>query len=87
MLSRTAIVASKVGLHARPAAIFANAVADSGFDIIVESKGGRADGASLIEVMSLGVGHGEEVTLTCEDATAGDALDSLVELLSQDLDA
>lgn len=87
MVTRTATVASRVGLHARPAAIFTHAVDDSGFDIVISFDGEEADAASVIEVMSLGIGYGDEVTLSCEDDAAAEALDSLVELLSKDLDA
>ena len=87
MVSRTATVASSVGLHARPAAIFANAVDDTGFDVIIAFGGEDADAASVIEVMSLGIGHGDEVLLTCEDDAASESLDALVELLGRDLDA
>lgn len=87
MVTRTATVASRVGLHARPAAIFTHAVDDSGFDIVIAFDGEEADAASVIEVMSLGISFGDEVTLSCEDDAAEATLDSLVELLAQDLDA
>lgn len=87
MVTRTATVASRVGLHARPAAIFANAVVESDFDIVISFDGEEADAASVIEVMSLGISCGDEVTLSAEDDAAEATLDSLVELLSRDLDA
>lgn len=87
MVSRTATVASAVGLHARPAAIFAHAVDDTGFDVTLAFGGEEADAASVIEVMALGIGHGDEVVLSCEDDAASDSLDALVELLGRDLDA
>lgn len=87
MVSRTATVASAVGLHARPAAIFAQAVDDTGFDVTLTYGDEEADAASVIEVMALGVGHGDEVVLSCEDDAASDSLDALAELLGRDLDA
>lgn len=87
MVTRTATVASRVGLHARPAAIFANAVVESDFEITISFEGEEADAASVIEVMSLGIGCGDEVTLSAEDDAAEATLDSLVELLNKDLDA
>lgn len=86
MISRTAVVASASGLHARPAATFANAADETGFDIALIFNGEEADAASLMDIMTLGVKHGDEVTLTCEDDAAADALDSLVALLARDLD-
>lgn len=86
MISRTIAVASSVGLHARPAALLAEAVDDSGVDITISFNGDEADAASLLEIMTLGVKHGDEVTLSTDDDSAGDVLDSLVALLSRDLD-
>lgn len=86
MISRTVVVASSVGLHARPAALLAEAVDDSGVDVTIAFDGEEADAASLLEIMTLGVGHGDEVTLSTDDNNAGAVLDSLVELLSRDLD-
>ncbi|MST63447.1 HPr family phosphocarrier protein [Schaalia hyovaginalis] len=86
MISRTVAVASSVGLHARPAALLAEAVDDSGVDITISFNGDEADAASLLEIMTLGVKHGDEVTLSTDDDSAGDVLDSLIALLSRDLD-
>lgn len=86
MISRTVVVASSVGLHARPAALLAETVDDSGVDVTISFDGEEADAASLLEIMTLGVGHGDEVTLSTEDDGAGEVLDSLVALLSRDLD-
>lgn len=87
MPSRTVIVASSVGLHARPAALLASAVNDSGLDVTVALDGGEpVDAGSILEVMTLGAGHGDEVTLSAEGPDADSVLDSLVALLSRDLD-
>lgn len=86
MISRSVVVASSVGLHARPAAVLADAVDESGIDIVISFDGEEVDAASLLEIMTLGVKHGDEVTLSTEDDNAGAVLDSLVELLSRDLD-
>ena len=84
---RTVTVASSVGLHARPAALLASAVNDSGLDVTVALPGGDpVDAGSILEVMTLGAAHGDTVTLAAEGDGADDVLDSLVALLSRDLD-
>jgi phosphocarrier protein len=84
---RTVTVASAVGLHARPAALLASAVNDSGLDVTVALPGGDpVDAGSILEVMTLGAAHGDTVTLAAEGDGADAVLDSLVELLSRDLD-
>ncbi|MFP7706511.1 HPr family phosphocarrier protein [Trueperella sp. LYQ141] len=81
MISRTATVAAEQGLHARPAALFARAAGQSGYDVTIHYKDDSADASSLLELMTLGVEQGDEVELRCEDDSAADALDKLVELL------
>lgn len=88
MAERTVTIASAVGLHARPAALFVQAASESGLDIEIGRKGeDPVDATSILGVMALGAKHGEEVVLTADGDGADEALDSLVDLLSQDLDA
>lgn len=88
MAERTVTIASSVGLHARPAALFVQAASESGLDIEIGRKGeDPVDATSILGVMALGAKHGEEVVLTADGEGADEALDSLVDLLSQDLDA
>ena len=88
MASRTVTIASSVGLHARPAALFVEQASASGLDVEIGRPGEDAvDATSILGVMALGAKHGEEVVLTAEGDGAEEALDGLVELLSRDLDA
>ncbi len=88
MITRTATIGSSVGLHARPAAIFASAAADTGIDVGIALGDDEAvDAGSILEVMTLGAKHGDVVTLSSDDDTAGPVLDQLVTLLESDLDA
>ena len=88
MSSRSVVIASAVGLHARPAALFVHAVAATGLPVtIAKENGNPVDARSILFVMTLGAKHGDTVTLATEGEGADEALDSLVELLSRDLDA
>lgn len=88
MPSRSVVIASSVGLHARPASLFVQAVAATGLPVKIAKEGGNpVDAKSILMVMALGAKHGETVTLTAEGDGADAALDGLVELLSRDLDA
>ena len=88
MAQRTVTIASSVGLHARPAALFVEQASASGLDIEIGRPGEEpTDATSILGVMALGAKHGEEVVLTAEGEGADAALDSLVALLSRDLDA
>lgn len=87
MAERTVTVASSVGLHARPASLFSQAAAKTGVPVTLTSAAGKSvNAASILGVLSLGIGHGEEVTLSAEGDGADAALDSLAELLNTDLD-
>jgi phosphocarrier protein HPr len=87
MAERTVTVASSVGLHARPASLFAQAAAKAGLPVQLTSAAGKSvNAASILGVLSLGIGHGEEVTLSADGEGADAALDSLAELLATDLD-
>ncbi len=88
MPTRQVAVASSVGLHARPASLFVQAATAAGLPITIAKEGGKpVDARSILMVMALGAKHGETVTLSAEGEGADAALDSLVDLLSRDLDA
>jgi len=88
MSQRTVTIASSVGLHARPAALFVQAATATGLPIQISKTGEEAvDARSILGVMALGAKCGEEVLLTADGEGADTALDELVALLSRDLDA
>jgi phosphocarrier protein HPr len=87
MPERTVTVASSVGLHARPASLFSQAAAKVGVPVTLTNAAGKTiNAASILGVLSLGIGHGEVVTLKADGDEAEAALDSLAELLTTDLD-
>ncbi|AIY02121.1 Phosphotransferase system, phosphocarrier protein HPr [Arthrobacter sp. PAMC 25486] len=91
MIERTATIASTVGLHARPASIFAEAAGELDAEVTIARAGEAVDEAvdadSMLALMSLGVEHGEVVVLRTEDDSAGEALDALVRILETNHDA
>jgi phosphocarrier protein HPr len=87
MPERTVTVASSVGLHARPASLFSQAAAKVGVPVTITSAAGKTvNAASILGLLSLGIGHGEVVTLKADGDDAEIALDSLTVLLNTDLD-
>jgi phosphocarrier protein len=88
MASRNVVIASSVGLHARPAALFVEAATNSGLDVEIARPGeDPVDATSILGVMALGAKYGEEVVLTADGEGSDATLDELVALLSRDLDA
>ncbi|GII59588.1 phosphotransferase [Planotetraspora thailandica] len=88
MPERTVTVASRSGLHARPAKIFVQAVARQGTPVRIRVGDGKPVPAnSMLAVLSLGARHGVEVTLDADGPQAEETLAALADLLSRDLDA
>ena len=88
MPHRTVTIASSVGLHARPASVFARAAAATGVPVQIARPGAApVDASSLLLVMGLALQHGEPVEIAAEGADADAALDHLADLLATDLDA
>lgn len=87
MVSRSATITSSHGLHARPAALFVQAVTDSGLDVTINKDGRDAPAGSILGVISLAINQGDTVTLSAEGDNAEAVLDSLVDFLETDHDA
>ena len=91
MAERTATIASRVGLHARPAAIFAEAAAEQPVEVTIALEGEPAedalDASSILALMGLGAEHGTRVVLRADGEGADAALDALVAVLETDHDA
>ncbi|MHB9856847.1 HPr family phosphocarrier protein [Streptomyces sp. YIM S03343] len=80
MPTRTAVVGSAVGLHARPAQIIADAVAGLGVDVFIGRPGQTpVDASSALMIMTLGAGNGATVELTSGEAGAVETIAALVE--------
>jgi phosphocarrier protein HPr len=87
MPERRVTVGSKVGLHARPAAVVAKAAAAAQVAITIRKNDGKPVAASsILNLMTLGAMHGDEVVLAAEGDGADAALDALAELVVKDLD-
>lgn len=85
MHTKTVVVGSEVGLHARPAAIIAEAVVNAGVPVTLSMDGAEpVDAGSALMIMTLGAGKGAEVTVAAENEAT---LAEIVALVEKDLDA
>jgi len=88
MAERTVTVASKVGLHARPATLISQAAAKlaaAGTPVTIGLPGAtpvRAD--SVLMLMTLGAAHGTQVVVASDSPEAVETIATMVET---DLDA
>ena len=89
MPSRSAVVGSTSGLHARPAALFVKAAGSAAVKVRIAVDGKKpVNAASMLGVLSLGAKCGTTVTLET-DAEGDDgesALADLASLLERNLD-
>jgi phosphocarrier protein HPr len=85
MPSKTVTVGSAVGLHARPAALIAEAVSKSGVPVTLATPGGNAiDAGSPLMIMTLGAKKGTEVVVSSDDEAV---LGQIAGMVAADLDA
>jgi phosphocarrier protein HPr len=90
MPERRVVVGSKVGLHARPAALFVQAAAKQPVKVTIAKEGrDPVDARSILAVLGLDVRGGEEVVLlaAADDDGAEAALDALAVVVATDHDA
>ena len=79
------IITNKTGLHARPAAQFVQKAGkfDSKIEIVFEEK--EVNAKSIMGVMSLGVGKGNEITVRAEGGDADAAVEELVDFIEVEM--
>jgi phosphocarrier protein HPr len=80
--TQTVLVGHSPGLHARPCLAIVKTVCRFRSKIQMRSGNQKADASDILQLMSMGVPHGAEVTLHAEGPDADEALDALVELFS-----
>lgn len=73
-------VKNKLGLHARAAARLVNVTERFKADILLERNGMKANGKSLLEILTLACPMGSQVTVLIEGVDADDALDAVKKL-------
>ena len=82
MATRTITINDPVGIHARPAAQFAQAVTASGCTVTIAKEGSNAVPAgSILSVMGLGIKQGDAVVIDVQGADDETVADNLVNIL------
>jgi phosphocarrier protein HPr len=75
-------ITNKVGLHARPAALFVQTANKFKSTITVKNGDVTANAKSILRVLTLGAGNGVVITVIAEGEDAEQALKALQELLA-----
>jgi phosphocarrier protein len=74
-------IANKLGIHARPAALFVKTANRFTCDIFVEKDGEKVNGKSIMGLMMLAAGQGSKLQIRCEGPDAERALEEIEELI------
>lgn len=81
IFSRRVIVVNEQGLHMRPLDIFVKRAKQFHADVRVIKDAVRADGKSLLDIMTLGAEQGCELLIEACGQDAEEALAALIELV------
>ena len=80
MATRTTVINDPVGIHARPAAQFSQAVTASGCTVTIAKEGGNPAG-SILSIMGLGIKQGDSVVIDVQGADDETVADNLLNIL------
>lgn len=84
--SREVTVINKLGIHARPAAMFVKAANKFESNITVEKDGEQVNGKSIMGLMMLAAGQGSKLVITAEGHDAEAAVRELESLFHRKFD-
>jgi phosphocarrier protein HPr len=85
-LSRELTISNKLGIHARPAAMFVKTANRFACDVFVEKDGEKINGKSIMGLMMLAAGPGSKLTIHVRGADALQALTELEALVKRKFD-
>lgn len=77
------VVKNKVGLHARPAALFVQTARKYDSTIRVGKEGKFVDAKSILEVLSLGVECADTIEIIVDGPSEEEALYAIVNLINE----
>ena len=80
------VVQNKLGIHARPAAMFVKTANRFACSVMVEKDGETVNGKSIMGLMMLAAGHGTKLTVHADGSDASHALRELESLLKRKFD-
>lgn len=85
-LTKELTVQNKLGIHARPAAMFVKTANRFSSDIFVEKDGEKVNGKSIMGLMMLAAGPGSKLTVHADGPDASQAINELENLLKRRFD-
>ena len=85
-ITKELTIVNKLGIHARPAALFVKTANRFACDIFVEKDGERINGKSIMGLMMLAAGPGSQLIIHAHGADAAQAVAELEALVKRKFD-
>lgn len=85
-ITKDFVVINKLGIHARPAALFVKTANRFTCDIFVEKDGEKVNGKSIMGLMMLAAGPGSKLTVHAQGPDAAKALTEIEALIKRKFD-
>jgi len=85
MIKKELEIINKVGLHARPAAMFVQMANKYTSDVYVEKDSKKVNGKSIMGIMSLGVARGEKIVIITDGPDEEEAMEGITNLIEKTL--
>ena len=84
--SKELTIMNRLGLHARPSALFVKTCTRHKSEIWVEKDGERVNGKSIMGLMMLAAGQGSKLLVSCEGPDAEKALTEIEAIITRKFD-
>src|SRR6476661_130791 len=81
-IEKEVTIVNRLGMHARPAAMFVRVASRYRCEVWVEKEGEQVNGKSIMGLMMLAAGQGSKLTLRCEGPDADRAVADLEQLIA-----
>jgi phosphocarrier protein HPr len=76
-------IINRLGLHARPAAMFVRIASRYRSEIWVEKEGEQINGKSIMGLMMLAAGQGSKLLIRCDGPDADKAMEEIEDLIQR----
>lgn len=81
-LEKEVTIVNRLGMHARPAAMFVRVASRFRSEVWVEKDGEQINGKSIMGLMMLAAGQGSKLLIRCEGPDADRAMQEIEELIA-----
>jgi phosphocarrier protein HPr len=80
------VITNKLGIHARPAAMFVKTANQFNCEVFVEKDGETVNGKSIMGLMMLAAGPGSKIRVQADGADAAQAMHEIEALIKRKFD-